>query len=47
MIEKENVNYIPGTSVAVRVYNIDRYEPHYHEDCIELLFVLKGDINIL
>ena len=47
MIEKEKVSYMEGTPVSVRVYDVDRYAPHYHEDCIEVLFVLKGEIDIL
>ncbi len=47
MIEKESVSYIEGTPIAVRMYDVDRYVPHYHDDCIELIFVLKGDIDVL
>lgn len=47
MIEKEQVNFIEGTPVAVRVYSIEEYEPHYHENCIELVLVLKGDAYIM
>lgn len=46
MIQKEFVEFIPGTPIAIRTYNIDTYEPHYHDDCIELLFVLKGTIRV-
>ena len=47
MIEKEQVNFIEGTPVAVRMYSIEEYEPHYHENCIELLLVLKGDAYLM
>lgn len=43
MIEKEEVSFIAGTPVAVRMYSVCEYEPHYHENCIELLMVLKGE----
>lgn len=42
MIEREFIKFISGTPIAIRTYNIDKYEPHYHDDCIELLFVLNG-----
>ena len=42
MIEREEIRYIEGTPVAVRACSIERYVPHYHEDCLELMFVLKG-----
>ena len=42
MIEREEIRYIEGTSVAVRACSIERYVPHYHEDCLELMFLLKG-----
>lgn len=47
MIENEKIKFIQGTSVSVSVYSVERYEPHYHNECIELLFVLKGEIDIL
>ena len=46
MIEREFIKFISGTPIAIRTYNIDKYEPHYHDDCIELLFVLNGAVNI-
>ncbi len=42
MIEREEIKYIEGTPVAVRACSIERYVPHYHENCLELMFVLKG-----
>ena len=42
MIEREEIRYIEGTPVAVRACSIERYVPHYHEDCLELMFLLKG-----
>ena len=42
MIEREEIRYIEGTPVAVRACSIERYVPHYHEDCLELMFILKG-----
>ncbi len=42
MVEREEVTYIEGTPVAVRTCSIKKYVPHYHEDCLELLFLLKG-----
>ena len=47
MIEKEPVKFIEGTPVAVRMYSVEEYEPHYHENCIELLLVLKGDAYLM
>ena len=46
MIEREFIKFISGIPIAIRTYNIDKYEPHYHDDCIELLFVLNGAVNI-
>ena len=42
MIEREEIRYIEGTPVAVRACSIERYVPHYHDDCLELMFLLKG-----
>lgn len=46
MIEREDITFIEGTPVAVREYSIEKYIPHYHEDCLELLFVLKGEAYV-
>lgn len=43
MIEREEITYIEGTPVGVRACSIERYVPHYHEDCLELMFLLKGN----
>ncbi len=42
MIEREEITYIEGTPVAVRACSVKKYVPHYHEDCLELMFLLKG-----
>lgn len=31
----------------MRMYSVEEYEPHYHENCIELLLVLKGDAYLM
>lgn len=41
MIEREEIRYIEGTPVAVRACSIERYVPHYHDDCLELMFLLR------
>ncbi len=46
MVEKEIITFLPGTSAAVRAYNVKKYEPHYHGECIELLFVLEGNLDL-
>ena len=46
MIEKEIIKFMPGISAAVRAYNVKKYEPHYHDECIELLFVLEGNLDL-
>ena len=46
MVEKEIIEFMPGTSAAVRAYSVKKYEPHYHDECIELLFVLDGYIDL-
>ena len=47
MIERENVNFIEGTGAALRVYSVKEYIPHFHEDCLEILFLLEGEADIL
>lgn len=47
MIERENVNFIEGTGAALRVYSVEEYIPHYHGDCLEILFLLEGEADIL
>ena len=47
MIEKENINFIKDTAAALRVYSVREYAPHYHEDCLEMLFVLDGRAELL
>lgn len=47
MIEKENVNFIKDTATALRVYSVREYVPHYHERCLEILFLLDGEVDVM
>lgn len=47
MLQREDVTFIPGTPVAVRAYNIKDYRPHWHSDCLEVIFALKGCALVL
>ncbi|MDO4545813.1 MAG: helix-turn-helix domain-containing protein [Bacillota bacterium] len=47
MIREENISYIDGTHTAVKACSIKNCKPHWHENCIEILFVLKGELHVL
>lgn len=47
MLKKEEIAFIPGTPAAVRAYSIKDYRPHWHSDCLEVVFILKGRALVL
>lgn len=47
MIEKEAISFIEGTATALSVYSVRKYVPHYHADCLEIVFVLDGEADLL
>lgn len=47
MLQREDISFIPDTPTAVRAYNITDYPPHWHDDCLEVIFVLKGQVQVL
>lgn len=47
MIEKETINFIEGTAIALSMYSAREYVSHYHADCLEIIFVLDGEADLL
>lgn len=47
MLQKEEITFIPGTPAAIRACCIRDYRPHWHSNCLEVVFVLKGTAQIL
>lgn len=46
MINEESVKFIENTPAGFRVYSVRKYAPHYHKNALELLFVLKGQVQL-
>jgi AraC-like DNA-binding protein len=46
-IENEQIEYISGSTLSVKIRNIRHYKPHVHNDALELLYCLKGSINVV
>ena len=42
----ENIPFDDKSPVIMNVYNIDEYTLHCHEDAIEIIFVLKGEVKV-
>ena len=47
MIEKETITFIEGTAIALSMYSAREYVSHYHADCLEIIFVLDGEADLL
>lgn len=47
MVQREDILFIPGTPAAMRAYCIRHYRPHWHSNCLEVIFVLKGKAQVL
>ena len=47
MLQRESITFIKDTPTAVRAYAITDYPPHWHDDCLEVIFVLKGQVQVL
>ncbi|MBP2637053.1 MAG: AraC family transcriptional regulator [Firmicutes bacterium] len=42
----ENIAFDGKSPVIMNVYNIDEYTLHCHEDAIEIIFVLQGEVKV-
>lgn len=42
----ENISFHDEAPVSMQVYNIHEYTLHCHEDAIEIIFVLKGTVEV-
>ncbi|WP_094603087.1 HTH-type transcriptional activator RhaR [Sporomusa silvacetica DSM 10669] len=42
----ENIPFDGKSPVSMNVYNIDEYTLHCHEDAIEIIFILKGEVKV-
>ncbi|MBP2664735.1 MAG: Cupin domain [Firmicutes bacterium] len=42
----ENIPFDDKSPIIMNVYNIDEYTLHCHEDAIEIIFVLKGEVKV-
>lgn len=47
MVQKEEITFIAGTPAAMRAWRVCDYRPHWHSDCLEVVFVLKGRVRVL
>ncbi|NLD19117.1 MAG: hypothetical protein GX663_02575 [Clostridiales bacterium] len=47
MLQNEKISLIEGMPTEVRAYSIKSYRTHWHEGCIELVFVFKGSLDLM
>lgn len=43
----EKIRFIEGTPVGIRVVKIKDYAPHWHDQVLEIVFVLHGSVNLV
>ena len=46
LITKEKINLIPGTPMGIKVYEAVHEAAHFHSDCLEIIFCIKGNLSI-
>ena len=46
-IQKEEPAYISESNLGISVLNIKHYKAHFHEDALEIIFCLKGSVNVV
>lgn len=46
-IQKEEPAYIYESNLGISILNIKHYKAHFHEDALEIIFCLKGSVNIV
>ena len=46
IIEQESISLIPNTPIGIKIYEAMHEQAHFHNDCIEILFCVKGKIHM-
>lgn len=46
IIEQESISLIQDTPISIKVYEAFHEQAHFHGDCIEILFCVKGEAHI-
>ncbi len=46
IIEQESISLIQGTPVGIKAYEALHERAHFHSECIEILFCVKGQIHV-
>lgn len=46
IIEQESISLIQDTPVSIKVYEAFHERAHFHSDCIEILFCVRGQVHI-
>lgn len=46
LISQEKIKLIKDTPMGIKVYEAVHEAAHYHSDCLEIIFCIKGNLNI-
>ena len=47
IISKQTPNFIGSTPLGISIYSAKHEATHYHENCLELIYCIKGSANVI